>query len=89
MDIDIISVQHANDSKRVAKLADEIWRQHFTPIIGIEQVEYMLNKYQNVQSINSQIESGWQYYLFKVNEQDIAYTALIPEVKAKKIMIKK
>ena len=32
------------DLKRIAGLAEEIWHQHFTPIIGEDQVNYMVEK---------------------------------------------
>lgn len=32
---------------QLEKLAKEIWNQHFVPIIGQDQVDYMLNKFQS------------------------------------------
>ena len=33
------------DLQEIAALADVIWHEHFTPIIGKEQVEYMLSRF--------------------------------------------
>ncbi len=47
----------------VARLACEIWNQHFIPIIGKAQVDYMLEKFQSKRAISEQIENGYSYYL--------------------------
>ena len=51
----------------VAELAGEIWREHFTPIIGADQVAYMLDKFQSAEAISAQLESGTEYYLASVD----------------------
>ena len=89
MNLEITYVKSKADIKIVVRLANEIWREHFTPIIGIDQVEYMLEKYQNLQAINSQIDSGWIYYMFKFNDEFVAYTALVAEPNNKKLMLSK
>jgi len=33
------------DINIVVEIAQEIWPEHYTPIIGLEQVEYMLNNF--------------------------------------------
>ncbi len=47
----------------VARLADTIWREHYTSIIGKGQVDYMLDKYQSVRAITNQIKENAHYYL--------------------------
>ena len=44
--------------RSVAALADEIWHEHFTPIIGAEQVDYMLSKFQSEDGIYADIKNG-------------------------------
>jgi RimJ/RimL family protein N-acetyltransferase len=60
----------------VEKLAYEIWNEHFTPIIGKAQVDYMLEKFQSIEAISEQIEQGYQYYLLKTDEGFIGYTGV-------------
>lgn len=69
----IISVQTKSDCNIVAQLAKEIWTQHYTPIIGNEQVSYMLEKFQSVSAIEAQIEAGMHYYLISHQETFKAY----------------
>ncbi len=62
----------------VAALAHEIWNQHFTPIIGQEQVDYMLGKFQSVSAITRQIrDDGYEYCLVVDEEESVGYFALV------------
>ncbi|MCL2082368.1 MAG: hypothetical protein FWH04_03910 [Oscillospiraceae bacterium] len=40
----------------ISVLAGEVWREHYTPIIGSEQVEYMLAKLQSAKQICTDIQ---------------------------------
>ncbi|MGB6300944.1 MAG: GNAT family N-acetyltransferase [Rivularia sp. (in: cyanobacteria)] len=53
---------------QVANLAKEIWNQHYLPIIGNEQVVYMLDKFQSERAIKEQIAEGYKYYLIIDNQ---------------------
>ncbi len=47
----------------LTELIREIWREHYTPIIGEKQVEYMLEKYQSVEAVSRQIaEEDYRYF---------------------------
>jgi len=65
--------------KRIAKLADTIWREHYTPIIGPEQVDYMLLNFQSEQAIAKQIEAGYSYYIIEYEETPVGYLSFIKE----------
>ena len=47
----------------VALLAREIWEEHYIPIIGPAQVEYMLERFQSGPAISQQIREGYNYFL--------------------------
>lgn len=57
----------------VESLAAEIWTEHYVPIIGKEQVDYMLDRFQSKESISDQIRSGFLYFLIKEDKQFIGY----------------
>ena len=60
----------------VADLAAKIWRAHYTPLIGAEQVAYMLETVQSAEAIEASITDGCQYVLVRDDaEQDVAYYA--------------
>jgi len=89
MDITISKIHQPGHIDIVVKLADEIWRQHFIPIIGPQQVNYMLEKYQSHKAITEQIEAGAEYALALHDEEAVGYTCLIPEKAENKIIISK
>jgi len=62
----------------IARLADEIWREHFTSIIGRAQVDYMLEKFQSERAICEQLSDGFLYYLIKSNNSDVGYFGVLP-----------
>ena len=59
-------------------LAREIWVEHYDSIIGNQQVEYMLDKFQSKQAVVAQIKSGIVYFLIDVNNEYVGYIALQP-----------
>ena len=66
--------------RQTAKLAQKIWTEHFTVIIGAEQVDYMLDKFQSEDAITDQIQNkGYVYYLIEENKQAIGYCAIVQE----------
>ena len=59
---------------KVATLAKEIWEEHYVPIIGQEQVDYMVPKFQSVPAITEQIEeAGYRYFLFDCEDEPAGY----------------
>lgn len=54
-------------------MAKEIWTTHYSPIIGINQVNYMLDQFQSIEAITNQIDEGYNYFLLKNDENNIGY----------------
>lgn len=77
----IIKAETDRHIKALEKLAKKIWNEHYVPIIGQEQVDYMLEKFQSFNSIKAQSESGYDYYLFYADDQLSGYFALRSEEK--------
>lgn len=70
----------------VAALARETWTQHYVPIIGAAQVEYMLAKFQSAEAIARQIAAeGYEYYLVP----GAGYLALVPDLAGKRVLLSK
>ena len=66
--------------KEISVLADEIWHEHFTPIIGEKQVDYMLEKFQSYQAIANQVkEDGYEYFQFLYDGEEAGYLAIKEE----------
>ena len=60
----------------VEALADEIWHEYFTAIIGMEQVDYMLEKFQSKHAIAEQIRDGFKYFVIRSNDKYVGYMAV-------------
>jgi RimJ/RimL family protein N-acetyltransferase len=56
------SVKLEAEAAVIAVLADEIWREHYTPIIGEAQVDYMLKKFQSAEQICEDIKQNAYIY---------------------------
>lgn len=89
MNVVITRAETEADIKVVAALAQEIWTQHFTPIIGAAQVDYMLTQFQSAGAIASQIAADWEYYLLRSDGEWSGYTGLIPDRENNRMMISK
>lgn len=68
-------VSEAKDFKTIEDLAREIWEEHYTPIIGAEQVEYMLRNFQSADAVEKQIREGMHYYLVDLGSVPVGYLA--------------
>ena len=59
----VIKATHEH-AQLIEKLALTIWHEHYTPLIGEEQVEYMLKNFQNAEVIKQQIISQeYEYFI--------------------------
>jgi ribosomal protein S18 acetylase RimI-like enzyme len=65
--------------ERIAKLADTIWREHYIPIIGEAQVDYMLKKFQSEQAIADQVAEGFHYYVIEYDGHPVGYLSYIKD----------
>jgi ribosomal protein S18 acetylase RimI-like enzyme len=61
------------DFEQIANLGTIIWREHYTPIIGSDQVTYMLDKFQSVSAVKKQIQEGTEYYIIKHQNTMVGY----------------
>ncbi|MEH6593391.1 MAG: GNAT family N-acetyltransferase [Halioglobus sp.] len=70
---DILPVVTDDQVQRVVAMAYIVWPQHYDPIIGNEQVVYMLEKFQSERAIRSQIDEGVSYFILASEGQDCGY----------------
>ncbi|MBN2684126.1 MAG: GNAT family N-acetyltransferase [Pontiellaceae bacterium] len=75
---------------QLAALAREIWNEHYVSIVGQKLVDYMLATVQSAEAIQSQMDSGYKYYLsFDEKGGASGYMAIIPNSPPGKVMISK
>ena len=75
----LIPVQTSLQRERLARLADAIWREHYTPILRPEQVAYMVANYQSYEAIGERISQGERYWLMLEADKPVGYCAFALE----------
>lgn len=73
--LDFRFLETRNDFKQLEPFAASIWEQHYTPIIGADQVAFMLNKYQSAQAMFDQFSAGYKYAVVISGDQKAGYFA--------------
>ncbi|NMH86096.1 GNAT family N-acetyltransferase [Flavivirga algicola] len=76
---DIIVANTMHYYSQIARLADVIWREHYIPIIGKAQVDYMLDKYQSETAIEKQIAEGYEYFMMTYKNIPVGYISIKKE----------
>ena len=68
------------DVQILGKLASQIWTEHYTPIIGADQVAYMLEHFHSTTVIYDQITTGgYRYWLAEDGDVPVAYCGAVAE----------
>lgn len=82
-------VRTAEEIQVVADLAESVWTEHYTSLIGAAQVAYMIEKFQSVPAITEQIQKGYRYYLMQYDGISAGYTATLSEPAEKSLFLSK
>ena len=76
--IRIRNARPESDSQLLASLANTIWREHYIPIIGKPQVDYMLEHFQSREAIAAQMKEGVRYFVLEWDGKPAGYYAFEP-----------
>ncbi|WP_236778441.1 GNAT family N-acetyltransferase [Pseudalgibacter alginicilyticus] len=77
--IEIKAASSILDYIQIEALANTIWYEHYRPIIGENQVNYMLEKFQSVSAIKEQIDNGFEYFIVIFDKKPVGYMAVKQE----------
>ncbi|WP_242158502.1 GNAT family N-acetyltransferase [Aestuariivivens sediminis] len=75
----MISINEAisiEDYNVIERLGNIIWREHYIPIVGEAQIDYMLKKFQSANAIANQVASGYSYFLLYYDMIPVGYIAI-------------
>ena len=67
------------DIQRMVKGADVVWREANTSCCSLEQVEYMIERFQSFEAVQGQLLQGYRYFVFEENGDIIAYFGVQPQ----------
>ncbi len=70
-----IRPMRVGDVAVLATLAAEIWREYYTSLIGVQQVDYMVERFQSEAAIRQQVADGYEYFMVG-GLQPVAYFAV-------------
>jgi ribosomal protein S18 acetylase RimI-like enzyme len=66
-----------SDISKIYSLAESIWEVHYVPIIGKEQVDFMLQWMYSEHSLKEQMtQKGHSFYLIQKNNEDIGFISV-------------
>ena len=65
--------------REMSEMATGIVREHFDPIIGKAQNEYMIKRFQTVDAIREQLRHGYRYFFVCECTQRIGFMAFYPK----------
>ncbi|MCM3628393.1 GNAT family N-acetyltransferase [Paenibacillus glycanilyticus] len=73
----LLQVHTAEEIAEVARLAAQIWREYYVQIITIEQIDYMIDKFQSITAITDQIkQQNYEYYLLRQDDSVVGYLSV-------------
>ncbi len=65
--------------RSMSEMATSIVREHFDPLIGKAQNDYMLSLFQTESSIKEQLENGSRYFFVRDAERNVGFLAFYPK----------
>lgn len=77
----------SEDISTVQQLAREIWEEHYLPIIGQQQIDYMLDLFYSTEKIQKELEEGVYWEILYLENEAIGY--LVCEVEKENIQLSK
>jgi GNAT superfamily N-acetyltransferase len=73
-----ITADNGDGVAELSRVASEIVREHYDPLLGPEQNTYMINMFQSVPAITEQLHHGYRYYLLRVDGADAGFMGFYP-----------
>lgn len=75
MTVSFEAIKTEEQVEALIPLVQEIWQEWYVPIIGVEQVSYMLSEFQSGKEILRQINDSTSYFFILADGQPVGYTA--------------
>ncbi|WP_336757922.1 GNAT family N-acetyltransferase [Paenibacillus sp. USHLN196] len=73
-------VSTSEEIAELSRLASVIWQEYYVSIITLEQIDYMVQKYQSESAITEQIhQQGYEYYFIQRDDSPVGYMSVKQE----------
>jgi ribosomal protein S18 acetylase RimI-like enzyme len=87
--IELIPVTDASQVTEVARMARIVWNEYYAQLIGQAQVDYMVARFQTAEAMQSQIDSGYEYFQIRQSGVDVGYSAIRHDAAEARVFISK
>ena len=64
------------DYALISSMAADIWKIHYTPILGESQVAYMLKNMYSSESLSNQTREGQTFYIIEENKTPAGFISI-------------
>jgi GNAT superfamily N-acetyltransferase len=88
-DTELVPVTSAAQVADVARMAHQVWNEHYVPLIGQAQVDYMVAKFQSAEAMQSQIDSGYEYFQMRESGENVGYAAIRHDAADARVFVSK
>jgi GNAT superfamily N-acetyltransferase len=78
MDISFRAIA-SDELNELYEIASKIWHDHYTEIIGKEQVDFMLETIYDKKSLKESIDKGQSYFFILKNDQKVGFFSITNE----------
>jgi len=87
--IRLLPVSTSAQVAEIARVARDVWNEHYVPLIGQAQVDYMVAKFQSADAIQSQIDAGCEYFEIHQGDDFVGYAAIRHDAADARLFISK
>src|SRR5262245_11029663 len=87
--IQLIPVSNATQVAEIARMAHQVWNEYYVPIIGQAQVDYMVARFQSPEAMQSQIDTGYEYFQMQQSGENVGYAAIRHDAADARLFISK
>ena len=78
---EVLKAVNFGEFAALESLCRALWHETYDGLLGGDQVDYMLEKFQSVKAIEAQMREGMQYYLVRDDGMCVGYFAIEPQGK--------
>ena len=75
IEINTVKAKREEEFREIKELAILIWNETYKNILPQEQIDLLLSKYFEIDSINNYIKEGYEYVLFKHKGENVGFAA--------------
>ncbi len=75
----VTRIENIEELKIVRHLAERIWNDHYVEIIGQDQVDYMLGRMYDLESLRHQMAGGDEFYLLYLDALPLGFSSIRKE----------